>query len=179
MLSPRALCSSSVSGGDVVEWRDPNDHKNAKTYVVAFASLEQKPSDGKFFNMQSSYRASKKGTATRSSSFRSVRVVVLLSFAWPSSNVRSRTVPTRRAHNHQEASDVNRVSAGTVPRMHGNDIRVSSEVKGTAKDKKHRWVALEDLRSAGNSEKGRPLKGSGGCSFTNGPVMGDQGQGGL
>ena len=88
----------------------------------------------------------------------------------------SQTAPTRRAHNHHEDSDTNRASAGTVPRMHGNENRISDQVPGRSVDKKHRWVALENLRSAGDSEKGRPLKLPGVCAFSNGPVMKDEGQ---
>ena len=59
--------------------------------------------------------------------------------------------------------------------MQGDSKALNPEVTGTVADKKHRWVSLDDLRSAGAIEKGRPLKGPGGWAFANGPVMTDKG----
>ena len=63
--------------------------------------------------------------------------------------------------------------------MFGNDNRVNAAIPGNAADKKHRWVPLEDLRSAGATEKGRPLKLPGASSFVNGSVMKDEGHAGI
>ena len=61
--SLRAPCALvSAAGGDIVEWRDPNDHSKVAPYVVAFASLQQTDPDGKFINIQSSYRDNKDKT---------------------------------------------------------------------------------------------------------------------
>lgn len=63
--------------------------------------------------------------------------------------------------------------------MFGNSAKVSVDVPSTAADKKHRWVPLEKLRSAGYGEKGRPLKLPGSCSFASGPVVDDKGHTGV
>ena len=64
MLSLRAprVCVYAA-GGDIVEWRNPKNHKDIRKYVVAFASLQQKTDSSGYINVQSSYRdtADKKG----------------------------------------------------------------------------------------------------------------------
>ena len=42
--------------------KDPNDNDKVKTYVVAFATLQQQSSDGTFHNLISSYRDKKDGS---------------------------------------------------------------------------------------------------------------------
>ena len=178
MLSPRALCAFSAAGGDIVEWRNPNDHQDVRKYVVAFASLQQSTDSAGYINVQSSYRDSddKSGYEVLVVEVSSCFEGSCFSFVLVLSCCRLPGLPLTYVRKlSREDSDNNRTFADTTPRMQGNDKKLNPAVAGIAADKKHRWVSLEDLRSAGASDKGRPLKGPGGCSFTNGPVMEDKG----